>query len=416
METVKTKKRLGLIGKGLLVLLITAALQIPILLVDGLIGDRKELSGLAKYEVETSWGTEMNVAVPEICCPFIKTSVDKDGKSVKENKLRKLKSHATTVDAKADVEVLHRSIYDIPVYKAEILLKGTFNLTENFLDNMSGDVYVSLPIADYKGLMGYPVVTIGGNEYFFNVVGDDLRAVIPASVLKASKSIDYELKVMSKGVDRIAFSPLGCDYKVRLESNHPSPSFKGDFLPCSREISEDGFKAEWEVTALNVCDSKRAVFEVEFIVTADQYQQTERAMKYSFLFFILVLTGIFLVESITRTRINLVQYIVTGLSLCLFYLLLLSISEYVAFGWAYLIAAVMTTAALGGYFYGFLKSKVALAFTFGTAALYAYIYMILQMETGALLFGSLALFVILAVVMYFTRNQAVFEHETETAE
>jgi inner membrane protein len=65
----------------------------------------------------------------------------------------------------------------------------------------------------------------------------------------------------------------------------------------------------------------------------------------------------------------------------------------------------MTTGALGGYFYGFLKSKVALAFTFGTAALYAYIYMMLQMETGALLFGSLALFVILAVVMYFTRNQ-----------
>jgi inner membrane protein len=128
-------------------------------------------------------------------------------------------------------------------------------------------------------------------------------------------------------------------------------------------------------------------------------------MKYSFLFFIIVLTGIFLVELITRTRINLVQYIVTGLSLCLFYLLLLSISEYVAFGWAYLIAAVMTTGALGGYFYGFLKSKVALAFTFGTAALYAYIYMMLQMETGALLFGSLALFVILAVVMYFTRNQ-----------
>ena len=405
METEKTKKRPNLIVKGIVVLLITAFLQIPILLMDGLIGDRKVLSGKVKDEIATSWGTELKVAVPEICCPFIKTSVDKDGKNVKEHKVRKLKSHATTVDAKTDVEVLHRSIYDIPVYKADLLFRGTFSLPENFQDHKDGDIYVSLPIGNFKGLMGYPFLIINGNEYTFSVIGSDLRAVIPDSVLTSSKSIDYELKVMVKGVDKVAFAPLGCDYKVRMESNYPSPSFKGDFLPYSREITEDGFNAEWEVTALNVCDSMQAGFEVDFIVTADQYQQTERAMKYSFLFFIIVLTGIFLVELITRTRINLVQYIVTGLSLCLFYLLLLSISEYVAFGWAYLIAAVMTTGALGGYFYGFLKSKVALAFTFGTAALYAYIYMMLQMETGALLFGSLALFVILAVVMYFTRNQ-----------
>lgn len=155
---------------------------------------------------------------------------------------------------------------------------------------------------------------------------------------------------------------------------------------------------------------------MDFLVTADQYQQNERALKYAFLFFILVLSSIFLVESITKSRINVVQYVVTGLSLCLFYLLLLSISEYLSFGWSYLIASIMTTGSLGGYFYGFLKSKVAIAFTVATGVLYGFIYMLLQMESGALLIGSLALFVILGVIMYFTRSQDMFEPQESPKE
>ena len=146
-------------------------------------------------------------------------------------------------------------------------------------------------------------------------------------------------------------------------------------------------------------------------MTADHYQQSERAKKYSFLFIILVLSAIFLVEMITKAKINIVQYIVTGLSLCLFYLLVLSTSEYLPFGWAYLISAVMTTGALSGYFYGFLRSKIAIAFSIATGVLYAFIYLLLQMESGSLLLGSLALFVILGVIMYFTRNEKVFDCE-----
>ena len=210
-------------------------------------------------------------------------------------------------------------------------------------------------------------------------------------------------------MDNLYFTPSGTDFSVTMKSNYSSPSFKGDFLPSSRNITDEGFEADWQITALNSCNVPYAEFGVDFIVTADQYQQTERALKYAFLFFILVLSSIFLVESITKSKINVVQYIVTGLSLCLFYLLLLSMSEYLSFGWSYLIAATMTTGALGGYFYGFLKSKIAVAFTVATGVLYGYIYMLLQMESGALLFGSLALFVILSVIMYFTRSQAMFE-------
>ena len=409
MEPKKTKKRNGVLGKGLMVLLIACVLQIPILLVKGLIEDRKELSNNVQTELTSSWGGLLDVSVPELCVPFYVNSTDKDGKVTKEYKVRKIKSSATAVNVHADVEVLHRSIYEVPVYKAAFKMAGTFKTNESVMENVNGKIYVTLPINTYKGLEGYPVLTVDDKEYTFSVVGDELRAVIPEEHVSPNSLIEFALVFKSKGMEKLEFSPLGTDYIVNITSNYASPSFKGDFLPSTRNVTDEGFDAKWEVTALNTCNAYNSSFGVDFIVTADQYQQTERTMKYSFLFVILILSAIFLVESISRSKINVVQYIVTGLSLCLFYLLLLSISEYISFGWAYLIAATMTTGALGGYFYGFLKSKVAGGFTLATGILYAFIYMLLQMESGGLLCGSLALFVILCVIMYFTRKQGMFE-------
>ena len=411
METNQKKKRNSILGKGLIVLAITCALQIPILLVQRLIQDRSNLSNKAKEEISLSWGETLYVKVPELCIPFYVTTKDKDGKESKDWKTKKIKSSATDIQANSEVEILHRSIYDFPAYRADVNLTGSFKTKADVLENASGDIYITLPINNYKGLEGYPAVTVGGKEYLFNVVGSELRAVIPQSAITPNSIIDFSMKFKSKGMGKMIFCPQGTDYTVSLASNHDSPSFKGDFLPTTREVTNDGFSARWEVTALNTCDAKDGTFGVDFILTADQYQQTERAMKYSFLFFILVLCSIFLVECITKSKVNIVQYGVTGLSLCLFYLLLLSISEYLSFGWSYLIAAAMTTGALGGYFYGFLKSKIALAFTAATAGLYGYIYMLLQMESGSLLFGSVALFVILSIIMYFTRKKDMFEPE-----
>ena len=413
METKNKKSRNGIVGKGLMVLLITCILQIPILLLGSLIKDRKELSSKVKNEVAASWGNETTLSVPELSIPFTITVKDEKGKESVERKSRSIKSRNTSVDAFANVEVLHRAIYNIPVYRSDISISGSFRPSEEQLKDISGDICLSLPINNYKGLQGYPCVTIDGKSYSFGVRGEELKAVIPASHFVADQQIDYTITMKMKGMDKFEFSPKGCDYKVKFKSNHPSPNFKGDFIPSSRSVTDEGFDAEWDVTALNVCNSRYATFGVEFLLTADHYQQSERAKKYSFLFIILVLSAIFLVEMITKAKINIVQYIVTGLSLCLFYLLVLSISEYLPFGWAYLISAVMTTGALSGYFYGFLRSKIAIAFSIATGVLYAFIYLLLQMESGSLLLGSLALFVILGVIMYFTRNEKVFDCECD---
>ena len=405
METVnKPKKRNSILLKGCFVLLVALVLQIPILMVKGLLNDRKELSQEVKSELVTSWGSNVDVTAPKLQVPFTKVV---DNKS--EKLLREITSSEVSIDAEVNSQIRRRSIYDIPVYSAEMTVSGKVQLDDKSLNGCDGAIRLTLPFTKLKGIQGRPVVVVDGKEYDVKALGKELVAELPYDVAAADKALDYTIRIKLNGMDRIRFYPGSVLYKVDMKSNYASPSFKGDFLPVDRTVSDSGFEAQWLVTDLNTLSSVSPFFDVEFVIPASQYQQSERAMKYSFLIILLVLISIFLVESITRCKVNIVQYIVTGISLCLFYLLLLSISEYVSFGWSYMIAAFMTTGALGTYFYGFLKSKVALAFTGTVACLYGFIYILLQMETGALLAGTIALFIILSVIMYFTRRNDLFD-------
>ncbi len=408
MEKQEKKKRNGLLLKGLLVVVTALVLQIPMLMLSGLVDDRKDLLDEASREIGNSRGGEQTINAPKLDIVYeIKT--EENGKSKSERVTRSKRTVDANLKGNADVEILHRSIYEIPVYTASMTIQGKFQLDKADLISHTGDLRLSLPLDDYKGLKGRPVAVINGKEYLFEIDKDGLYVNVPAQTLNADLTLDYVITFKSQGMKSLEFYPNAKNYTVSLTSNYPSPSFKGGFLPSKREVREDGFTAEWVVTEINSYNGYNKSFFVDFHIPANQYQQTERATKYSFLIVLLVFVAIFFVESIFRCKVNIVQYIVTGLSLCLFYLLLLSISEYVSFSIAYLIAAVMTTAALGGYFYGFLKSKTAILFTAAIALLYVFIYILLQMETGSLLVGSLALFVVLGIIMYFTRNSNLFE-------
>ena len=141
---------------------------------------------------------------------------------------------------------------------------------------------------------------------------------------------------------------------------------------------------------------------VSFLPEISQYQQSERSAKYGLLIIVLVFAAGLMVELVGKKKIALVQYLIIGLSLVLFYALTLSFSEFISFGLSYLIAAAMTTAALLGYFRGILKSRAAYTLALLVAVTYALCYILLQMGTYALLTGSLVLFVVLAVIMYYT--------------
>ena len=401
----------SMLKKGVFILLAVLVLQIPILLVNFLISEREELSAETELEVSKQWAGIQDIYPPVLKIPYQSEEVNSKGETLLKDAVRVVEPEVAKVTGDVSVMTLHRSIYDVPVYRADLGITGHFELSDDDFAVYKDKLYIYISLGEMRGLEDNITASVNGREYQFELADDGLRIELDQAGFAAGSSIDYSIDIRTKGAKSLRFRPEAAAFNVDIRSDHPSPSFGGAFLPNERNVTDEGFEAQWAVTEMNTFGEYDPVFYVDLMVPVSQYQQTGRATKYSFLIILLVFAAIYLVETITRQEVNYIQYIVTGFSLCLFYLLLLSISEYMAFGWAYLIASGMTVTALGGYFIGFLRSRIAVFCTASVAVLYAFIYLLLNLETGSLLVGSLALFVILSLIMYFTRNNHISEAE-----
>lgn len=401
----------SMLKKGVFILLAVLVLQIPILLVNFLISEREELSAETEIEVSKQWAGVQDIYPPSLKIPYQSKEVNSKGETLLKDAVRVVEPEVAKVTGDVSVTTLHRSIYDVPVYRADLGITGHFELSDDDFAVYKDKLYMYISLGEMRGLEDNITASVNGREYQFELADDGLRIELDPAGFAAGSSIDYSIDIRTKGAKSLRFRPEAAAFNVDIRSDHPSPSFGGAFLPDERNVTDEGFEAQWTVTEMNTFGEYDPVFYVDLMVPVSQYQQTGRATKYSFLIILLVFAAIYLVETITRQEVNYIQYIVTGFSLCLFYLLLLSISEYMAFGWAYLIASGMTVTALGGYFIGFLRSRIAVFCTASVAVLYAFIYLLLNLETGSLLVGSLALFVILSLIMYFTRNNHISEAE-----
>ena len=203
----------------------------------------------------------------------------------------------------------------------------------------------------------------------------------------------------------------------------PHPQFNGDFLPNARSIDSSGFEATWEVSSLATnaqAQYRNAghaggsdaglthgidVFGISLVDPVNPYTQADRASKYGLLFVLLTFVGFFMFELVKQLRIHPIQYGLVGLALAIFFLLLVSLSERIAFGWAYLIAGVACIGLLGYYVSYVLRSRLrGFGFAAMLAALYAALYGLLISEDNALLLGAGLLFLILAAIMVVTRR------------
>ncbi|MBT8218258.1 MAG: cell envelope integrity protein CreD, partial [Bacteroidia bacterium] len=230
-------------------------------------------------------------------------------------------------------------------------------------------------------------------------------------------TIDFEYSIQLKGSNDLQFTPLGKTTAIQLQSSWPDPSFTGNFLPDERTVTEQGFEASWKVLHLNRNFPQRwldnaytdllgsTAFGVQLYLPADDYQSVMRASKYGLMTIVLTFLVFFLVEIMGKIRIHPIQYILVGLAVSLFYILLISISEHSSFNFAYGIA----TAGIIGmiYLYSLVvfknmkHSTILLGVLLG---IYAFVFVTLQLVDYALLIGSIGLTLILAVTMYLTRN------------
>ena len=170
-----------------------------------------------------------------------------------------------------------------------------------------------------------------------------------------------------------------------------------------------------------------------FVDPVNPYTLADRATKYGLLFIALTFVAVGLFElmgngphapplrgslppegaafsswggpATKRLRVHPVQYLLVGAALCSFFLLLVSLSEHLPFGWSYLAAATACVLLLGYYASHMLGGLTrGLPLGLGIALLYGLLYVLLQLEQTALAVGSVALFLVLTAVMVLTRK------------
>ncbi len=425
---------------GILILL----LLIPVSMVQDLIREREYRQQSAIREVSSKWGEEQTVKGPILTVPYKTSEKVYVGEEQSKYKVVETIEYAhflpenLNINGDISPEVRYRGIYEVIVYNSKIKIKGDFIAPdfeeleikeENIIWN---GAFISLGLSDLRSIQKNISIKWNKQEYNFNpglatndVIDNGISVQIPIEEGDSIKSRnDFSLDINFNGSTSLNFVPLGKLTNVKINSTWKSPSFIGAFLPDNRVINKDGFIADWEVLHLNrsypqsfkgsISNVDRTSFGVNLIVPVDEYQKSTRSAKYAVMFITLTFLIFFFIQILNKVRIHPIQYIIVGLALCVFYTLLIAMSEYIAFSISYLISSVSIIGLITFYAKNiFNDKKLTLIIGLILSFLYLFIYSIIQMEDYALLMGSIGLFVVLAIIMYLSRKIDWYEIRTK---
>jgi inner membrane protein len=404
-------------------------LLIPLNMLSSLVNERSSYRDDVEQSLRQSASGPQTITGPLIAIPITElTTVIEDDKEIKKERrfIRYYLPENLSIVGKQTVEPRHIGIYEGQIWRTAITLNATFNrqLLSNDVgpDTLIGTPYVVLAVGDSRGIGKVGELDINGESYPIEPgsnlpgVGQGLHAVLPVKRLQDEKlTLRFNLDLM--GTKQLAVVPVGRNSQFNLTSNWPHPGFIGDFLPQQRTVTDSGFSASWQSTwfanNLNTSFYDGRIIDVDhlpaFSVTVtnpvDQYQLTDRAVKYAILLIGLTFMSFFLLETLTGLRVHPMQYLLVGLSLVMFYLVLLAVSEHIGFNGAWLLASLVCAGINGFYLKAVLNSgKASAMFTMGLLMLDAVLWQLLQSEDSALLLGTGVLFVALSAIMLLTRN------------
>lgn len=414
--------------KVVIIGVIAIALLIPKFMIIGLISEREKTAETASNEVMQSWSNAQTVRGPVLAIPYLQKSFDNTGKELAETEREfYILPEALSVKGEIFPQKRKRSIYETVVYDSKLDFSGQFDLSgfselkipeEEVLWDKAK---ILVSVSDMRGISDPVKLRWGSRDVDFvpgmenGLIG---KTGISAPVQGESMqqfAADFNFTLHLRGSGSLNFAPLGETTTVELKSPWEDPGFAGSFLPAEYNIDNNGFSANWKVLNFNrnfpqgwKNDEYRVTgsdFGVNLVTVADHYQKSSRSAKYGILVILFVFLSFFLNEIITKQKVHPFQYILVGFSVLVFYLLLLSLSEQIGFNPAYLISAVSVITMVFLYTRTFMKSlthsliqTMILTFSFG------FIFVLLQLETLALLVGSIGLFVVLALTMFFTRK------------
>ena len=403
--------------------------QIPMIMISELTEHRQGLAEDVEREVASKWGFKQKISGPLIAIPISYQRAEQ----LKDGDIRQFTESATLfvvpdslkVTATMEPEVRYRGIYEVMLYRSQIVMEGVFSqelaISEDYkpeYDNAS----IFLGISEMIGLSnvkiesdcsenkGYPGIYAPGVPFDSGI---DIPIQLSKDRIKSANPLRFKASFSLNGCRNLSVTPLGKITTIEMSSTWSTPSFDGDFLPARREINAKGFKASWEINEFNrnippswrSCKERmpKPVAGVSLLKPANIYTQVTRAATYSILIFLIVLMAFLIAEKVTQTWMHPLQYCLAALSLVLFYALTLALSEHIAFSLSYWLSAV-AIAGLCVFYCALIFRKKSAVLGMGTAVLasYAVIFVLLRMEDYALLAGTLLVFVLLAILMGMT--------------
>ena len=402
---------------------------IPLEQVQGLIGERNGMRNQAIATIAQRWGAAQRVGGPMLYIPRrVRVQSEKGGIVIADDGRDVVLPDRLEIHADLAPEVRHYGIYETPVYTSELKLSGEF-LDSDFERLKGADFWLwdqaelKIPIADVRGLRAASSIVFGGDELRLgpaNAALANLGAVaVPVKLVrKEGGKYAFAVTLTLAGTQDVSFLPLARSTTVALQSSWPDPEFNGAFLPTSRNVDAKGFQAQWSVLDFNRGYGQnwhegsqndvaiaQSAFGANLYQPASVYTQNDRAGKYGILFIALTFVAFFLFEILGKLRVHPVQYLLVGLALTTFYVVLLALSEQVGFSWAYLAAAGAVVALVGGYAVAVLRSwRAGILLGSILALVYALLYGLVVSEQYSLLMGSIALLAVVGALMYLTRK------------
>ena len=426
--------------RSLLVGLLMLLMIIPLLMVDDIVRERNRNYHSVLYDISNNWGSDQTVVGPVLSVPYVEhitsveTVTDSNGvtktisRDVFNDKTMVLLPEELNIDTKLNDKHRKRGIYDALMYEADLTITGKFDLgllpTKSKNTNIRWKkAWLSIGLSDTKAISDTTPLRWGENSAKFEP-GTRLTTILPNGFHASMKNIPtsethptFKIQLSFKGNTRFRFAPVGETSVAKIESKWPHPSFQGDILPSSKIISNEGFSAEWHIPHLarNYPQSwlmSEESYKLDSITTGvdlftpvSLYSKVSRAVKYGALFIGLTFLTFLVFEVTIKAKMHIIQYAIIGISLILFYLLLISLSEQIPFMMAYIYAASTIVGIITLYTFAVLKrfGKGIFIFTL-LGSLYTALYFILQMEDYAMLAGAGVMLFVVVILMVATRN------------
>ena len=416
--------------KLLVIGVVMGVILIALAFVNGTIGERQAYRDDAVKSIEASYAGPQTVVGPVLVRPYTQTTVTmEDGEKGTKKRVEHVAEltatwfpHVLDVRGKLTPTERRHGLYTVTVYEFAAHLKGSMEVAppQTAGTVVWGEPYLAMSVEDVRGIVGTPKVMVNGTPETMLQGADsslgwqpNLRVPL-RGVKELNGHVEFAIDMDLAGTEQLSVAPVGDSNHVELSSTWPSPLFAGQFLPRTREVGDAGFAAAWDVSSLatgtQVQMASKPVkpidlMNVSLLTPIDPYKLSDRATKYGILFVVLTFGGFFLFEMMKHLPIHPVQYLLVGFGLAIFFLLLVSFSEHMAFALAYLISSAACIGLLTFYLSYVLRSVTrGLGFGGMLTALYAAVYGLLISEDNALVLGSLMLFAVLAVVMVVTRK------------